>query len=97
MFYENYLTSDFHTNTVISGRVCLLVKMASKTVIRRIFCDFQTKDPYKSNSVSLHKFAFTDAIERSWNTRDNILSIFLNVLIGSIQYGNFEIARLYHR
>ena len=36
MFYENYLTSDFHTNTVISSRVCLLVKMASKTVIRPI-------------------------------------------------------------
>ena len=34
MFYENYLTSDFHTNTVISRRVCLLVKMASKAVIR---------------------------------------------------------------
>ena len=34
MFYENYLTADFHTNTVISRRVCLLVKMASKTVIR---------------------------------------------------------------
>ena len=34
MFYENYLTSDFHTNTVISRRVCLPVKMASKTVIR---------------------------------------------------------------
>ena len=36
MFYENYLTSDFHTNTVISRRVCLLVKMASKTAIRPI-------------------------------------------------------------
>ena len=36
MFYENCLTSDFHTNTVISRRVCLLVKMASKTVIRPI-------------------------------------------------------------
>ena len=36
MFYENYLTSDFHTNTLISRRVCLLVKMASKTVIRPI-------------------------------------------------------------
>ena len=36
MFYENYLTSDFHTNTVTSRRVCLLVKMASKTVIRPI-------------------------------------------------------------
>ena len=23
MFYENYLTSDFHTNTVISRCVCL--------------------------------------------------------------------------
>ena len=36
MFYENYLKLDFHTNTVISRRVCLLVKMASKTVIRPI-------------------------------------------------------------
>ena len=36
MFYENYLRSDFHTNTVISRRVCLLVKMASKTVISPI-------------------------------------------------------------
>ena len=36
MFYENYLTLDFHTNSVISRRVCLLVKMASKTVIRPI-------------------------------------------------------------
>ena len=36
MFYENYLTSDFHTNTVISRRVCLLVKMATKTVIRPV-------------------------------------------------------------
>ena len=36
MFYENYLTSYFHTNTVISRRVCLLVKMASKTAIRPI-------------------------------------------------------------
>ena len=34
MFYENYLTSDFHTNTVISRHVCLPIKMASKTVIR---------------------------------------------------------------
>ena len=33
-FYENYLTSDFHINTVISRRVCLPIKMASKTVIR---------------------------------------------------------------
>ena len=36
MFYENYLTLDFHTNTVISRRVCLLVKMASETVMRLI-------------------------------------------------------------
>ena len=36
MFYENYLTSAFHTNTVISRRVRLLVKMALKTVIRPI-------------------------------------------------------------
>ena len=28
-FYEHYLTSDFHSNTVISRRVCLPVKMAS--------------------------------------------------------------------
>ena len=34
MCYENYLTSDFQENTVISRRVCLLVKLASKTVIR---------------------------------------------------------------
>ena len=34
MYYENCLTTDFHTNTVILGRICLLVKMASKTVIR---------------------------------------------------------------
>ena len=31
MFYESNLTSDFRTNTV-----CLLVNMASKTVIRPI-------------------------------------------------------------
>ena len=30
MFYENYLTPDFHTNTVISSRVCLLVKNRDK-------------------------------------------------------------------
>ena len=36
MFCENYLTSDFHTNTVISRRVCLLIKMASKTMIRSV-------------------------------------------------------------
>ena len=36
MFYESYLTSDFHRNTDISKRVGLLVKMASKTVIRPI-------------------------------------------------------------
>ena len=35
-FYENYLTSDFHTNTVISRRVSLPIKMASETVIRSI-------------------------------------------------------------
>ena len=29
-FYEIYLTSDFQTNTVISRRVCLPIKMASK-------------------------------------------------------------------
>ena len=39
MFYKNNLASDFHTNTVISSlfaHVCLLVKMASETVIRPI-------------------------------------------------------------
>ena len=36
VFYVNYLTSDFHSNTVISRLVCLLVKMALKTVIRPI-------------------------------------------------------------
>ena len=35
-FYETYLTSDFHTNTVISRCVCLLFRMASETVIRPI-------------------------------------------------------------
>ena len=35
-FYENYLTSDFHTNTVISRRVCLHIKMASTTAIKSI-------------------------------------------------------------
>ena len=33
-FYENFSISDFHTNTVMSRRVCLPIKMASKTVIR---------------------------------------------------------------
>ena len=37
MFDENYLTSDFHTNIVISQRVCLLVKMVSKTAMRLIY------------------------------------------------------------
>ena len=32
MLYENYLTSDFQTNCYFKP-VCLLVKMASKTVI----------------------------------------------------------------
>ena len=37
MFYEYYLTSDFHTNTAGYFKpVCLLVKIASKTVIRPI-------------------------------------------------------------
>ena len=36
MFYKNYLISDFHTNTVISSLFAVLVKMASKTVIRPI-------------------------------------------------------------
>ena len=38
MFYENYSTSDFHTNTAFKP-VC--VNMASKTVIRPIIeCDY---------------------------------------------------------
>ena len=36
MFYENYLKSYLHTNTVISRPVCLPIKMASKTMIRSI-------------------------------------------------------------
>ena len=35
-FYENYLTSDSHTNPNISRRLCLPVKMASETVTRSI-------------------------------------------------------------
>ena len=41
MFYENNLTSDFHTNTVNLRRVYLLVKMASKTVIRPIVIGYR--------------------------------------------------------
>ena len=33
-FYENYLTLDFHTNNIISRRVCVPIKMAFKTVKR---------------------------------------------------------------
>ena len=36
-FYENYLTSDFHTSNVSSRRVCLHAEMASKTVTRSIY------------------------------------------------------------
>ena len=36
-FYENYFTWDFYTTSVISRPVCLLVKMASRTVIRSIY------------------------------------------------------------
>ena len=36
MFYENYLTSDFHTNTSFKKCLPTDVKMASKTVIRPI-------------------------------------------------------------
>ena len=35
-FYGNYSTLDSHTNTVNFSRVCLLVKMASKTVTKSI-------------------------------------------------------------
>ena len=52
MFYENHLTSGFHTNTVISQRrVCLPIKMASKTVIRSI----ASKDSHKSGADFLRK------------------------------------------
>ena len=54
MFYENDLTSDFHTNTVISRRVCLLVKMASKTVIRHKYADL-----FRDNGT----FAFVSNIQ----------------------------------
>ena len=40
MFYKNYLTSDFHTNTVISSLFAYSSKLASKTVIRLIVCLF---------------------------------------------------------
>ena len=36
MFYENYLASDLHTNTVVLRRVFLLFKIVSKTMIRPI-------------------------------------------------------------
>ena len=36
IFTKSYLPSDSHTNTVISDRFCLPVKMASKTMIRLI-------------------------------------------------------------
>ena len=39
MFYENYLTSEFPYKYCYFRRVCLLVKMASKIVIRPIVCD----------------------------------------------------------
>ena len=64
MFYENYLTSDFHTNTVISRRVCLLVKRASKIVIRPIHdcfyhrakdTDWVNNDSIAWNNYSLNK------------------------------------------
>ena len=48
MFFENYLTSDFHTNTVISRRICLLVEMASKTVMRPII---YTSDMYGGGTI----------------------------------------------
>ena len=48
-FYENYLTSDFYTNTVISRRVCLPIKIASKTVIRSI--KLQCRNNLKSSTV----------------------------------------------
>ena len=35
-FKKNYLPSDSHTNTVVSGACCLPVKMASKSVIGSI-------------------------------------------------------------
>ena len=56
MFYENHFTSDFHTNTVISRRVCLLVKMASKTVIRPIINHYQ-----ETIIVSCHYITVTNA------------------------------------
>ena len=36
MFYENYLISDFLANAVFQDNCLLLVKMASKTVMRPI-------------------------------------------------------------
>ena len=46
MFDENYMTLDFHTNTVVSRRILLLVKMASKTMLRPIVscCPVKVKE-----------------------------------------------------
>ena len=49
-FYENYLTSDFHTNNVLSRRVSLPVKMASETVTRSMDPNVATTAT-RSNSV----------------------------------------------
>ena len=72
MFFENYLTSDFHTNTVISRRVCLLVKMASKTVIRPIvvYTDQHPISPNKTTTLSTIQIM---GIKRMITKRRNVL------------------------
>ena len=54
-FFENYLTSDFHTNIVISRRACLHIKMASKTVIRSTAARVQLRF---AETIHDHNFNF---------------------------------------
>ena len=88
MFYENYLTSDFHTNTVISRRSCLLIKMASKTVLRPIpgentnsgSCSFRNhkfvKHQHEFNSHDMHRFVCIN-----WNAPRQLLIIFIKFFL----------------
>ena len=62
MFYENYLTSDFHANTVISKRVCLPIKMASKTVTINALYDVCQK--YVPNPLCISSIK-TASLEKS--------------------------------
>ena len=79
-FSENYLTSDFHTNTVISRLVCLLVKMASKTVIRSI----------------VDKKGGTDADVRLWIGKARAVFHQLKNVWGSTDLGTDTKARIFN-